>query len=185
MRAGQPPLTCRGLLREADGAAVRPVRAVNRVPPEQVIRHILRGRVGGSSDAGGIASPSGTRTGFRRIAGMDPASGDDAAATPVSGHETSHPSRGDEAFRTSSAAGGLGDQEVAILEFEAGRPGLGQAGDQEIRDRFAMSTTRYFQLLNQVLDHPDALAHDPVLVARLRRVRDDRRRARSAVRLPS
>jgi hypothetical protein len=46
-----------------------------------------------------------------------------------------------------------------------------------------MSATRYYQLLNLLIDRPEALAHDPMLVKRLRRVRSQRRRQRAARRL--
>lgn len=50
------------------------------------------------------------------------------------------------------------------------------AKEQAIRDAFDLSATRYYQLLNGLLDNPAALAHDPVLVGRLRRLRDTRTR---------
>ena len=43
-----------------------------------------------------------------------------------------------------------------------------------------MSRPRYYQLLNTLIDRPEALAHDPMLVKRLRRLRQSRQRARSA-----
>jgi hypothetical protein len=46
-----------------------------------------------------------------------------------------------------------------------------------------MSATRYYQVLNALLDRPEALAADPMLVKRLRRLRTARQRARSARRL--
>lgn len=70
-----------------------------------------------------------------------------------------------------------------ILAFE--RTWWSQSGAKEsgIRERFDLSSTRYYQLLNELLDDPEALAHDPLLVKRLRRLRDQRRLARSAARL--
>lgn len=68
----------------------------------------------------------------------------------------------------------LGEHQRRILEFERRwwrHPG---AKEQAIRDTFELSATRYYQLLNAVLDDPAALAHDPVLVGRLRRLRDGR-----------
>jgi hypothetical protein len=56
------------------------------------------------------------------------------------------------------------------------RPG---AKETAIRDRFGMSPTRYYQVLNTLVDSPVALATDPLLVKRLRRVRAARRRGRS------
>ena len=57
------------------------------------------------------------------------------------------------------------------------------AKEQAIRDKFAMSATRYYQVLNALIDQPEALAHDPLLVKRLRRLRASRQRQRSAKRL--
>jgi hypothetical protein len=49
------------------------------------------------------------------------------------------------------------------------------AKDTAIRDRFGVPPTRYYQVLNALVDRPDALAADPLLVRRLRRVRSARR----------
>jgi hypothetical protein len=75
--------------------------------------------------------------------------------------------------------GSLTERELRILDFE--RQWWRQAGSKEqaIRDRFDLSATRYYQLLNALIDNPEAMAHDPVLVKRLRRLRASRRRARS------
>ena len=75
--------------------------------------------------------------------------------------------------------GSLTDRDLRILEFE--RQWWRQAGSKEqaIRDRFELSATRYYQLLNALIDNPDAMAHDPVLVKRLRRLRASRRRSRT------
>ncbi len=70
----------------------------------------------------------------------------------------------------------LGDRERAILEFERQWWRHAGAKEQAIRDRFGLSATRYYQLLNGLLDKPAALAHDPVLVQRLRRLRSSRNR---------
>lgn len=77
----------------------------------------------------------------------------------------------------------LSSRDEAILEFE--RTWWSQAGakEQGIRERFSMSSTRYYQILNGLLEDPAALAHDPLLIKRLRRLRESRRRARSAARL--
>lgn len=81
-----------------------------------------------------------------------------------------------------SEAGGLSERELDILDFE--RQWWKHAGAKEraVRDRFCCSPTRYYQALNALLDRPEALAHDPVLVGRLRRLREARQEARSAVR---
>jgi len=72
----------------------------------------------------------------------------------------------------------LTDRDKAILDFE--RSWWTEAGpkDTAIRERFELSGTRYYQLLTDLLDDPDALEYDPLLVRRLRRVRERRRRAR-------
>lgn len=70
-----------------------------------------------------------------------------------------------------------------ILSFERSWWSQDGAKENGIRERFDMSSTRYYQLLNELLDDEDALAHDPLLIKRLRRLREQRRRARSAARL--
>ena len=64
----------------------------------------------------------------------------------------------------------------AILDFERQWWKHAGAKEQAIRDRFELSATRYYQLLNALLDEPSALEYDPVTVARLRRLRATRRR---------
>jgi hypothetical protein len=66
-----------------------------------------------------------------------------------------------------------------MLVFE--RQWWRHAGAKEtaIRDRFGLSPTRYYQALNALVDEPAALAADPVLVRRLRRLRAARQRQRS------
>jgi len=76
------------------------------------------------------------------------------------------------------AAPALSDREQQILAFEARWWKHAGAKEQAIRDTFALSSTRYYQLLNAVLDNPVALEHDPVLVGRLRRLRSTRARTR-------
>jgi Protein of unknown function (DUF3263) len=75
--------------------------------------------------------------------------------------------------------GGLTRREHEMLAFERQwwrRPG---AKETAIRDRFGISPTRYYQVLNTLVDRPDALESDPLLVRRLRRVRAARRRGPS------
>ena len=85
--------------------------------------------------------------------------------------------------RTSSEAGGLSTRDQQILEFERLWWKYAGAKEQAIREKFAMSATRYYQVLNALLDSPEALAFDPLLVKRLRRLRSARQRQRSARRL--
>jgi hypothetical protein len=79
-----------------------------------------------------------------------------------------------------SEAPELSERDVAILDFE--RSWWKHAGvkEQAIRERFDMSATRYYQLLNELLENPAALAHDPILVKRLKRLRTYRQRQRVA-----
>ncbi len=78
---------------------------------------------------------------------------------------------------------GLSSRDAAILDFEASWWSAPQGKEAEIRERFAISSALYHQILNTLLDDPAALAHQPLLVKRLRRLRDQRRDQRSAKRL--
>ncbi|MFF8727943.1 DUF3263 domain-containing protein [Streptomyces sp. NPDC015171] len=72
----------------------------------------------------------------------------------------------------------LGTREKAILALERrGIPGAG-AKERAIREELGLAPVRYYQLLNALLDDERALAHDPVTVNRLRRVREARRAER-------
>lgn len=77
----------------------------------------------------------------------------------------------------------LSARDVEILDFERQWWKFSGAKEQGIREQFDMSATRYYQILNGLLDSPEALAHDPLLIKRLRRMRETRQRARSARRL--
>jgi hypothetical protein len=79
--------------------------------------------------------------------------------------------------------GGLTPREQAILVFEQRWWQLPGAKEQAIRDEFGFSSTRYYQLLNEVVGKPAALALDPMLVKRLTRTRTTRQRARTARKL--
>jgi hypothetical protein len=78
---------------------------------------------------------------------------------------------------------GLSERDQQILAFERQWWKYAGAKEQAIRDLFDMSATRYYQVLNALIDSPAALAADPMLVKRLRRMRATRQRARSARRL--
>jgi hypothetical protein len=82
-----------------------------------------------------------------------------------------------------SVAEPLSDRDRRILEFERQWWKYAGAKEQAIRDLFDMSGTRYYQILNGLIDTPAALQADPMLVKRLRRMRAARQRARSARRL--
>ncbi len=73
----------------------------------------------------------------------------------------------------------LTDGERTMLDLE--RSWWTEPGPKEtaINERLEMSTTRYHELLNELIDRPEAEEHDPLVVRRLRRMRDRRRRSRS------
>jgi hypothetical protein len=77
----------------------------------------------------------------------------------------------------------LTTRDKEILTFERQWWKYAGAKERAIREQFDMSATRYYQVLNSLLDHEAALAFDPLLVKRLRRLRSARQRARSARRL--
>ena len=70
-----------------------------------------------------------------------------------------------------------------ILAFERQWWQYAGAKEQAIREMFDLSPTRYYQVLNAIIDNPAALAEDPLLVRRLRRLRTSRQKSRSARRL--
>jgi len=73
----------------------------------------------------------------------------------------------------------LSDLEFRILEFE--RSGWRFAGAKEsaIKELFDLSAPRYYQILNDLIDRQDALEASPMLVKRLRRLREARTSART------
>lgn len=77
----------------------------------------------------------------------------------------------------------LSERDREILALERLWWQYAGAKEQAIRDKFDMSSTRYYQVLNALIDRDDALAFDPLLVKRLRRLRAQRQRSRSARRL--
>lgn len=68
----------------------------------------------------------------------------------------------------------MNDLSMRILKLESQYPKYGGAKDHQIRERFDMSATSYFQILNTLIDDPEAAWIEPVLVNRLRRVRDQK-----------
>lgn len=77
----------------------------------------------------------------------------------------------------------FGDRERKILEFERYWWKYAGAKERAIREQFEVSATRYYQLLNEIIDMPDALTYDPILIKRLQRLRAFRQRQRMARRL--
>jgi hypothetical protein len=86
---------------------------------------------------------------------------------------------GDEA----EPADGLTRRERDILGFERQWWKFAGSKEEAIRELFSMSATRYYQVLNALVDRPEALAADPMLVKRLRRLRASRQKAKAARRL--
>jgi hypothetical protein len=78
---------------------------------------------------------------------------------------------------------GLTARDASMLDFERQWWKYAGAKEQAVREKFDMSSTRYYQVLNALIDRPEALEHDPLLVRRLRRLRATRQRQRSARRL--
>ncbi|SNT61880.1 Protein of unknown function [Asanoa hainanensis] len=84
----------------------------------------------------------------------------------------------DQVAQPSAVDTGLTEREEQILAFERKWWKHAGAKEQAIRDAFDLSATRYYQLLNGLLDNPAALAAEPVVVSRLRRLRSTRARSR-------
>ena len=79
--------------------------------------------------------------------------------------------------------GALTDLECEILAFENRRWTYAGAKEQSIREQFDISAARYYQILNRLIDTEAAFMQDPKLVTRLRRLRAQKQKQRSAARL--
>lgn len=77
----------------------------------------------------------------------------------------------------------LSDRDREILAFERRWWKYAGAKEEAARELFDLTATRYYQVLNALIDSQAALEHDPVLVKRLRGLRSTRQRGRSARRL--
>ena len=75
---------------------------------------------------------------------------------------------------------GLSELEARILEFEGTWWKFAGAKESAIKELFDLSAPRYYQLLNDLIDRQDALVVAPMLVKRLRRLREARMSARTA-----
>ena len=84
---------------------------------------------------------------------------------------------------STAASGDLSERDAQILAFERQWWKYAGAKESAIRELFDMSATRYYQVLNTLIDDPAALAAEPMLVKRLRRMRSTRQRERTARRL--
>lgn len=77
----------------------------------------------------------------------------------------------------------LSERDLEILQFERQWWKYAGAKESAIKELFDMSATRYYQVLNALIDNEAALAADPMLIKRLRRLRSKRQRTRQARRL--
>jgi hypothetical protein len=73
----------------------------------------------------------------------------------------------------------LSERDMRVLAFERNTWRSAGAKEQAIAETLDMSSTRYYQLLNELIDNPEALKFDPVLIKRLRAQRARRQRMRS------
>ena len=73
----------------------------------------------------------------------------------------------------------LSDLEVRILDFERQWWRYAGAKESGIKEQFNLSAREYYELLNNLIDREDALAASPLLIKRLRRLREARIAARS------
>ena len=87
------------------------------------------------------------------------------------------------ATEISAPFGQLDRRDREILAFERQWWKYAGSKEQAIKELFDMSSTRYYQVLNALLDKPEAMAADPLLIKRLRRLRTSRQRTRAARRL--
>ena len=74
----------------------------------------------------------------------------------------------------------LSELELRLLAFERDWADRVGAKEAAIRSEFGLPAARYYQMLYALIDSPDALRHDPLLVRRLQRLRDARTRSRAA-----
>ena len=74
----------------------------------------------------------------------------------------------------SHATTGLPERAIQILDFEREWTRHVGAKEEAITSQFHISSARYYQILNAVIDAPAAAKYDPMLVSRLRRNRDNR-----------
>jgi hypothetical protein len=72
----------------------------------------------------------------------------------------------------------LSERYAAMLDFERAWWNHDEPRDQVIRARFQCSPDEYYAELTMVLEDPDAVDHDPLVVRRLKRLRLRARKAR-------
>jgi len=109
------------------------------------------------------------------VASTAPAIAANTIGSTLGGHMEAHPAHEPQ----SGPPEGQSERDARILEFERQWGRHAGAKEEAIRCEFSLSAARYYQLLNEVIDSPHAVRHDPMLVRRLLRARDDRTRARA------
>jgi hypothetical protein len=82
-----------------------------------------------------------------------------------------------------SNGGGLSELEKKMLDFERQWWRYAGAKESAIKELFDLTPPAYYQMLNNLIDREDALNAEPILVKRLRRLRESRTAARSSTRL--
>jgi hypothetical protein len=83
------------------------------------------------------------------------------------------------AIRRERSMPALSERDMRVLAFERGTWRSAGAKEQAIAEVLGITATRYYQLLNELIDSPEALRFDPTLVKRLRAQRARRQRIRS------
>jgi hypothetical protein len=71
----------------------------------------------------------------------------------------------------------LSEKDIRILDFEAGWWHFPEPKDRAIRDYLGMSSTRYYQALRRLVDDDDAAQQYPLVIKRLRKMKEDRKKA--------
>src|SRR5699024_12656832 len=79
----------------------------------------------------------------------------------------------------------LSERDAQILDFERQWWRYAGAKDEAIRELFDLNATRYYQILNSLLDNPTTLEHHPMLIKRIRRIRYQHHYERSSSRIPN
>jgi len=73
----------------------------------------------------------------------------------------------------------LTERDKAVLDLE--RSWWTSDGEKNVQvEAIGLSPSAYYQLLNELIDRPEAEEYDPLVVRRLRRLRERRRRQRLA-----
>jgi len=71
----------------------------------------------------------------------------------------------------------LTDEQKAILAIESRWWKHAGAKERYVKDVLGLDPIRYYQLVNALIENPEAVAVAPVVINRLRRIRSHRRRA--------